>query len=440
MSQILTVDDRPLNRQFLASLLKYGGHSVVEAADGVETLALLRDSCPDLVITDISMPNMDGYEFVDHLRRQLKFATTPVIFYTASDNIAKAQSVADSFGVNGIITKPSEPEVILKSINAVLGREQLISVAAFSKSEESELAALRKMSLKLSALVELGLELSLERDSVKLLGRFCSTARHILGARKSMLGVLTEDGKDLKHFFINGLKEAQPALHEQPPVDHPVLQTIVAGKKTVRINHAESDLHLEQLSPYNSPISGLAGAPLISGDRVYGWLVLVEKQNGEDYSEEDERMIITLASAAATAYENAVFAELPQKNSEELDRTRREQLAMKDEFLSHVSHELRSPLSAMHQFTTILLDGIAGELNPDQREHLQIVLKNSLQLRDMISDLLDVTRAEGGKLTIAPRPIWLCDLFNTVIQTYERRAAEKGLSFRTARRPNLGRE
>jgi len=158
---------------------------------------------------------------------------------------------------------------------------------------------------------------------------------------------------------------------------------------------------------------------------------LLEKQNDDDFGEEDERMAITLASAAAIAYENALFAARLQQNAAELDQTRLEQLEMKDEFISHVSHELRSPLAAMHQFTTIMLDGFAGEINPEQREYLGIILKNSLQLRDMIGDLLEVTRAEGGKLTIDARPMWLCDLFKTMIRTYEQRAAEKGLAFPT---------
>jgi signal transduction histidine kinase len=124
-----------------------------------------------------------------------------------------------------------------------------------------------------------------------------------------------------------------------------------------------------------------------------------------------------------------VLSELLQKNAEELDRTRREQLDMKDEFISHVSHELRSPLAALHQFTTILLDGLAGEISAAQTEYLQIVLKNSLQLRDMIGDLLEVTRAQAGKLTIEPETTSLCDLFHPVIQTYVGRATEKGLAF-----------
>jgi CheY-like chemotaxis protein len=112
MSCILAIDDRPINRQFLVTLLGYGGHKVLEASDGEEALGIVRQSHPDLVITDIKMPKMDGYEFVDRLRQDPEHTATPVIFYTALFHEREARMVADSYGVTDIITKPSEPEEI----------------------------------------------------------------------------------------------------------------------------------------------------------------------------------------------------------------------------------------------------------------------------------------------------------------------------------------
>ena len=435
MSCILAIDDRPINRQFLASLLGYGGHNVLEASDGEEALGIVRQSHPDLVITDIKMPKMDGYEFVDRLRREAGNAATPVIFYTALFHEREAHAIADLHGVTDIITKPSEPEEILKKVNAALGLSSSLAQqhsTGIESGEHREWDALQATGLKLTALVELGMELGSERDAKRLLSRFCSTARHIIGARKSMLGILSEDGDELRHFLINGLKDAKPMVHDRPPVHHSVLETIVKDRKAVRINHGEANLLLGQLSPDSSSIQSFLGAPLMSANEVYGWLVLLEKQTDGEFSEEDERMATTLAAQAAFAYENVVFSERLQWNAEELDRTRREQLEMKDQFISHVSHELRSPLSALHQFTTIMLDGLAGEVSSEQREYLEIVLKNSLQLRDMIGDLLEVTRTQGGKLAIEPQPTSLRDVFRPMIQTYERRAEQKGIAFRTS--------
>lgn len=440
MACILATDDRPINRQFLATLLAYGGHKMLEASDGEEALSIVRRWHPDLVITDIRMPKMDGYEFLDRLRREPNDAATPVIFYTALYHEREARIVADFHGVADIITKPSEPEEILKKVNAALGLRRTSAqnrATTIEAEERYALEALQATGLKLAALVELGMELGSERDAERLLRRFCSTARHIIGARKSMLGILSENGDELKHFIINGDLDAQPLVHDRPPVHQPVLASIINDRKAVRINQADPTLRLEQLSPDNSSIQSFLGAPIMSATDVYGWLVLLEKQNGAGFSKEDERMAITLAAQAAIAYENAVLSERLRRKAEALDRTRLEQLEVKDQFISHVSHELRSPLSALHQFTTILLDGLAGEISGVQREYLEIVLKNSLQLRDMIDDLLEVSRAQAGQLTINPQLISLGELFRPISQTYEQRAAAKQIAFRTSCPPDL---
>ena len=70
MATILIVDDRPANREFLVTLLGYGGHRLLQAADGAEGLAAARTVHCDLVISDILMPTMDGYELVRRLRAQ----------------------------------------------------------------------------------------------------------------------------------------------------------------------------------------------------------------------------------------------------------------------------------------------------------------------------------------------------------------------------------
>ena len=109
----------------------------------------------------------------------------------------------------------------------------------------------------------------------------------------------------------------------------------------------------------------------------------------------------------------------------ETDLLRKQQLLLKDEFLSHVSHELRSPLTAIYQFVTILLDGLAGALNPEQREFLQITLKNSRQLKSMIDDLLEVSRMQAGKLRIDLQLASIPDLIVDTVATLQETAGAK---------------
>src|SRR5580658_892433 len=108
-----------------------------------------------------------------------------------------------------------------------------------------------------------------------------------------------------------------------------------------------------------------------------------------------------------------------------LEITQKKQLEFKNQFLSHVSHELRTPLTCIHQYVTLLLDGLAGPVAPDQSDHLKTVLKSVNQLHAMIRDLLEATRAEGGKMRIDPRCISLQELVQGAVAMLRPTADEK---------------
>ncbi len=109
-----------------------------------------------------------------------------------------------------------------------------------------------------------------------------------------------------------------------------------------------------------------------------------------------------------------------------------QQLELKDQFISHVSHELRSPLTVVFSFLEILLDGLAGELNEQQREFLEISQRNAVQLRQMIDDLLDVTRAQTGKLAIHPRRMRVAGEIEATLEGLRPQALAKRLTLETA--------
>ena len=108
-----------------------------------------------------------------------------------------------------------------------------------------------------------------------------------------------------------------------------------------------------------------------------------------------------------------------------LDISRKQQLEFKNQFLSHVSHELRTPLTCIHQYVTLLLDGLAGPLAPDQHDHLKTVLKSVNQLHAMIRDLLEATRADSGKLRVEARCINIGELMHQAVAMMRPIAAEK---------------
>jgi sigma-B regulation protein RsbU (phosphoserine phosphatase) len=112
----------------------------------------------------------------------------------------------------------------------------------------------------------------------------------------------------------------------------------------------------------------------------------------------------------------------------EADQIKKMQLQLKDDFLSHVSHELRSPLTAIYQFGTILADGLAGETKPEQQEYLQIILRNVRQLQSMIDELLEATRAQTGKFVIERQCVSVSDAIIDAANTVQGTASAKEIS------------
>jgi signal transduction histidine kinase len=118
-----------------------------------------------------------------------------------------------------------------------------------------------------------------------------------------------------------------------------------------------------------------------------------------------------------------------------LEKTRAEQLRYKDQFLSQVSHEFRTPLTCIEQFTEIVLGGISGSVSQDQREYLEIILRNARQLHHMINDVLDVTRAEAGKLELQITCMDLREVVDEAIEDFKAAAESEFIHLGWNERP-----
>lgn len=120
MATILIVDDEPDVRRFLCTLLTGQGHRALDTSNGEDALELCRTAHPDLLITDLLMPRMDGYELVRRLRNESGIAETRILFFTGTFDAGEAQSLADQCGVRHVLQKPSTPAAILLAVDAAL--------------------------------------------------------------------------------------------------------------------------------------------------------------------------------------------------------------------------------------------------------------------------------------------------------------------------------
>ncbi|WP_426107656.1 EAL domain-containing protein [Massilia sp. TSP1-1-2] len=355
---ILIVDDHVLNREFLRTLLGYDGHRLIEAANGVDGLAMVQRELPDLIISDILMPEMDGYEFVTRLHGDPATANVPVIFYTATYREREANQIAESCGVRWVLPKPSDPDVILRAVHEALGltepeaaspftnvdtdagRMDLIDsqMAEYLEQVESStqvlsrlasdanapapspshelalmtdrlsnsLSSLQAVSLRLTSLIELGIELGAERDPAALIEIGCRVAQNICVSKYACIGVLDEGADELSYFSSCGDKQAR-VVAGTPRVG--VLNTLLEKRQPVRIDGINGDPRAIGLPQGHPPVHSFLGVPIASRERAHGWLYLVDKLGADGFSEVDERVAVTVSAQIAVAYENLLLYE-----------------------------------------------------------------------------------------------------------------------------------
>jgi PAS domain S-box-containing protein len=152
VTSVLVVDGRPADRELLATVLGHAGYAVAEAATGEVAIELARSQLPDLIITHILMPDMDGYELVNKLRSEHVTADIRVIFYTATYLMEEVRQLAEACGVSQILVKPCEPEEIICAVSEALSSPQVARVAL--TSEEFHREHLRVLGAKLSQKID----------------------------------------------------------------------------------------------------------------------------------------------------------------------------------------------------------------------------------------------------------------------------------------------
>jgi PAS domain S-box-containing protein len=296
MSFIVVADDRPLNRHFLMTLLAYYGHEVGEAADGVEALRLARERRPDLIIADVVMPRMDGPALVRALRAERGLADVPVIFYSASYREVEAQAIAKSCGVEHVITKPSDPEVIVQTVARALGEETAAPRAASAEPREF-IARLQLANIRMTALLELMAHLSGERDPHELLRTACLAMRKIFGADYAVLATPEEMQAD-------GAVDRARLQELRARVDS------ILGTKPLRAaDHSKLVATARRFMP---DAAAVLLVPMRSRGRAYGWILLANRRDAPPFSVDDERLASAGAAQIRAEHENlrAVETEL----------------------------------------------------------------------------------------------------------------------------------
>jgi PAS domain S-box-containing protein len=356
---ILVVDDNEPTRYSTSRVLRREGFAVLEAGTGQEALLLATDHVPDLIVLDVNLPDMDGFEVCRRLRASGRHARTPVIHLSATfvNDVDKVQGL--DAGADGYITHPVEPPVLVATVNA------------FLRARRAE-DALRESEAKFKAVFEHAL------NGISLLS-------HDMIFLEANPAACATFGRDRSHVVGKHISAFSPAAYDNQIGEiTAALDTSGAWRGTMPVLHADGrQIELEwTVSIHSGPGIRLA----ITSD-------VTERKEIEA---ERERLL---------ASERAARTDAERANQ------------VKDDFLAALSHELRTPLNAIVGWSQLLKPRLAGG-HRDVVAGIEAIERNARIQAQLIADLLDVSRVASGKLQIDRQWFDPADAVRAAVETF----------------------
>jgi PAS domain S-box-containing protein len=332
MASLLIVDENVGHSSSLVTLLGNGGHELRHATDGAQALNLVGTERPDLVITDILMARMDGYEFVQRLRSTEDGADTPVIFCTGATREEEARALAKECGVDHVLVKPFDLQRLSEAIDSCLTKNKpensnqavedldreylrLLMDEADGQTERSN-----AVNLRMEAFLKVSLQLASLMEPESLVRESCKWARQLLGAKYAVAGLESAEGEAAERLFLTGVEwECSDDAGVRHTV-HRAVRGLLQGRRSVRLRNPEGNpLMLRFPSDYPSFYSILS-VPIVSPHRTYGWLCLFHKLGALEFSPEDQRVAEILGGLSGRIYESGRTHLLAQDHARRLEQ------------------------------------------------------------------------------------------------------------------------
>jgi PAS domain S-box-containing protein len=387
-ASVLLVDDRPANLVALEATLAPLGIRAVTAVSGPEALRRLLAEEFALVLLDVQMPGMDGFETATLMKRHPRTAHVPIIFVTAIHREAAHLFTGYERGAVDYLTKPFDPNVLRSKVR--------VFVDLFCKERQ-----LREQSALLH-----------ERESRDREHRTEERFRALLDSMPLCVWALGADGTPV-YANRSWLEYAGADAGAQGPLAalHP------EDEEAVRTD-------VQKALAWGEPIE-LEYRLRSARDGSYRWHAV------RFLPQRDPEGVVTGWIGTATDIENFkrtqdAHAELAVKEREAREAAEAANRA-KDEFLATLSHELRTPLNAMVGWTHMLR---ARTLPPDKEQKaLETIERNARAQAELIEDILDVSRIIAGKLRIEIQPVDVQSILDVAVDAVRHAAEAKAITF-----------
>lgn len=451
--KILVAEDDPEARELLLLLLGGGEYHLLEAADGVEALDLLRAEQPDLLITDIVMPRMDGYELVRKLRQDERIAGMPVIFCSASYHEREVREMARSLGVQSTLSKPFDINTVHTTVEAALASRTSAPQPVLTSGLEPA-ATVAGAQERLSSLVAFSRRLFGQTDPQAIVESTCHAARDILLAQCAQLVI--GNGAEPRHSCVaSGLANEQLDRLLAMRMYRDLLESLEAG-----------GCALYPMSPAESSANGgigqpgefvsMLGVPIASVAHSYGYLCVLNRIGLPGFTEEDLAVARAIAAQVAVAYENArrhqaLQSEVERRAEMEIEvrrlnhdlerrvaeRTAELEIANREleAFSYSVAHDLRAPLRLIHAHVQMLREYDGPPRAREPLIHLDQIQRGARDMSALIDGLLALSRV--SHVEMRREPTSLSTLLRHAIDRTSEETRERTVEWRVQPLPTV---
>jgi len=398
LTSILVVDDLPEKHLAYEAMLEDLGSNIISVRSGAEALKQILQRDFAVILLDVNMPGMDGFETARLIRQRKRSASTPIIFLTAfADEVKTAQGYAT--GAVDYLPTPVVPGILRAKVRVFIDLFEMRRQMAQQAEERAKQAAMAESNRRLSFLADAG----------AVLGRslnFEATARDIVRLPVPWLA-------DLCLLKLNANVADSHQIMLARSSDEGVSQTIqlqdlttIPGTIQAVIDRVMENANSELVSSSDDPDGEFKTTivlPLQARGRTFAVLMLSLKSIDRVFDPNDITTAEAYCSRAAIALDNSLL-------HEEIRRADRQ----KNDFLSMLAHELRNPLAPIRNAAQLLEIRVPDE--PEIKWACEVVDRQVMQMVRLVDDLLDVARITRDKILLHRESIALAVVVERAIE------------------------
>ncbi len=406
--EILIVDDRPENLLALEAILETLGQTLVRAHSGDEALRLLLSHDFAMILLDVQMPGIDGFETARLIKSRERTRYIPIIFLTAISKDEEYVFEGYSVGAVDYMTKPFQPDILRSKVSVFVdlfqkqrqlaAQQQLLAEGQRRELELRHVREIYESEARFSEIVGSAMDAIVVFGADGKVSLFNAAAERMFGtpAARAL-------GQNVNRFFPDSMRQE-------------TLDRIcrISSDEAVNAAGAEAEHVLAFAGVRETgdqfPIEATASCLDVRGTKTYTLIVrdISERRRAEDALAEQAASL-----AQAMTELKALNSELGERQAE-LERA----MAARSRFYASMSHELRTPINAVLGYSTLLLENIYGALNEKQAEGITRTHKAAKHLLELVNDVLDLSKIEAGKIDLRLQPVnfpqLIEDLFVTV--------------------------